>query len=271
MLETAVRELKQTIADNDAQNAADVSFARRVDELIGVFYDNIGEIATVSTRTLFDLFIIKVLYVERRSRDAAVVEYLGQLMDRYLYTRELAAPVSDEGVSLSYLAALLRETGKMGNPQNSFEAYRKYGDNSLFVNGMFPRVTQARRRSRWIRDAGFVDRVTSGKRFYYLAAEHELAEFTQQRQLLEKLAAFFEVYTEALNELSERYIMGFDLNLIADKMLDSYNEYRRTGEDHHLENARRYAAILKVDGRSFPSLLRQNKPRGRVLEPPSQP
>ena len=271
MLETAGRELKQTITDNDGRNAAEGSFARRVDELIGVFYDDIGEITAVSTRALFDLFIIKVLYVERRSRDAAVVDYLGQLMDRYLYARELAAPASDEGVSLAYLAELVCETRRMGNPQNSFEAYRKYGDNSLFVNGIFPRATQARRRSSWMRDAGFVDRVTSGKRFYYLAAEHELAELTQQRQLLEKLAAFFEVYTDALNEMSERYIMGFDLNLIADKMLDSFNEYRRTGEDRHLENARRYAAILKVDGRSFPSLLRRNKPRGHVIEPPSQP
>lgn len=58
MLETAVRELKQTIADNDGRNAAEGSFAQRVDELIGVFYDNIGEITAVSTRTLFDLFII---------------------------------------------------------------------------------------------------------------------------------------------------------------------------------------------------------------------
>ena len=38
--------------------------------------------------------------------------------------------------------------------------------------------------------------------------------------------------------MSERYVMGLDLNLLDDKMLASF--------------------ILKVDGRSFPSLLRRS-------------
>ena len=86
-----------------------------------------------------------------------------------------------------------------------------------------------------------------------MAAQHDLAEFTQQLELLENLAA----YLDALNDMSKRYIMGFDLHLIADKMLDSFNQYRQTGDKHLLENARSYAAILSVDVEAFPNLLKR--------------
>jgi len=105
--------------------------------------------------------------------------------------------------------------------------------------------------------------VSTGKTCYRLAAGHELAEFTQQRGTLSKLAQYFEVYMDALNEMSERFIMGFDMHLIADKMLDNFNLYRRSGEEKYLENARKYAAILKVGASRFPSLFR--RPRGVVL------
>ncbi len=261
MLEAAVRELKETIAEHDGRNAAGSAFARRVDQLINVFYDDIGEIVTVSTRTLFDLFVIKVLYVGRRSTDAGVVDYLGQLLDRYLYTKELFLIGQGGRASLYYLSDLLPETEQLTHFQNLFEAYRKYGDNSLFVTGIFPK-TMRRRRGRRSAAVAFVDRsyyVSTGKRFYHLAAQHELAEFTQQRALLEKLSSYFEVYVDALNEMSERYIMGFDLQLIADKMLDNFNQYRRTGDERFLQNARRYAAILKVDPAAFPGLGRGGK------------
>jgi hypothetical protein len=272
MLEPAVQELRQVIAEHDGSNAATSAFARRVDELISAFYDDIGEISKVSTRTLFDLFVIKVLYVGRRSTDAGVIDYLGRLLERYLDTRELF-PMGEEGsLSLYYLSDLLREMQQLSHFQNLLEAYRKYGDNALFVTGVFPRALRRRRRSRGAAPVAFVDRgyyVSTGKRFYHLAARHELAEFTEQRALLDKLASYFEVYVDALNEMSERYIMGFDLALIADKMLDSFNAYRRTGEDRFLLSARRYAAVLKLDPEAFPSLMKRLAPPGRAAGPPS--
>ena len=55
--------------------------------------------------------------------------------------------------------------------------------------------------------------------------------------------------------MSERYILGFDLDLIADKMLDNFNRYRETGDEHALDNARRYASILRLDRARFPALF----------------
>jgi len=254
MLEAAVRELKDEIAARDGTNVAGAAFARRVDGLLSVFYDDIGEITNVSTRTLFDLFVIKVLYLERHSTDASVVDYLGRLLDRYLYTRELFPAASGGKPGWLYLSDLIQETKQHARFQNLFEAYRKYADNSLFVAGVFPRALRRRRRSRSAVpsiDRGYY--VTTGKRCYRLAAGHELADATRQRALLEKLAAYFEVYVAALNEVSERYIMGFDLPLVADKMLDSFNRYRSTGEERFLQDARRYAAVLKLDPEVLPN------------------
>jgi hypothetical protein len=258
-VESHVQELKGTIAGHDGVNVADARFARRVDDLLSVFYDDIGEISNVSSRTLFDLFVIKVLYVERRSTDAGVVDYLGQFLNRYLFTRELF-PIQRGGRHFPlYLSDLLEETRQPSHFQNLFEAYQRCGDNSLFVTGIFPRSFQRRRRSRWLKPTTFMDRsyyVSTGKTFYRLASGHGLAEFTAQRGLLAKLSTYFEVYMDALNEMSDRYIMGFDMNLIADKMLDSFNLYRRTGDARHLSNARKYAALLKVDHARFPAIFR---------------
>ncbi|MDP2948952.1 MAG: hypothetical protein Q8P22_05390 [Chloroflexota bacterium] len=264
-VETAVQELKQVIQANDGINVADRAFARRVDQLISVFYDDIGEIRYIAIGSLFDLFLIKVLYVERGSRDASVLDYLGGMLTRYLYTRELFPIVRGGRRFTFYLSDLLDETQRLTHFQNLFEAYRKFADNALFISGIFSASLRGGRRGR--RGVSrYLDRsyyVSTGKTCYRLAAQHKLADLTQQRRTLTKLADYFEIYMDALNEASERYILGFDLNLIADKMLDNFNLYRRTGEEKYLENARKYAAILRVDEARFPALFR--RPRGTVL------
>jgi hypothetical protein len=61
--------------------------------------------------------------------------------------------------------------------------------------------------------------------------------------------------------VSQRYVLGFDMELMSNKMLDAYNTYRRTGEQKYLDSAGKYAALLKID-RSFTGLRRS---RGRVI------
>lgn len=259
-IESSVQELKRTISEHDGQNAATRPFRTRVDELISVFYDEMGAITTVSVNSLFDLFVIKVLYVEWGSRDASVVDYLGGMLTRYLYTRELFPLQTAGRPQVLYFSDVLQEMQQGPRRfQNLFETYRRYGDNALFISGVFPRSLRRRRAGRMggsrLPDRGYY--VSTGRACYRLAAEHELAEFTQQRPTLNKLSRYFEVYMDALNEVSERYLLGFDLNLIADKMLDNLNLYRRTGEERYLENARRYAAIMKLDEGRFVSLFRK--------------
>jgi hypothetical protein len=252
---------------NDGTNVADASFVHKVDSVISHFYDDIGEIKHISLRSLFDIFLIKVLYVERHSRHAGAIDYLGDLLSRHLFTRELSSWLASPALYSGWLAQLVAEASDFRHFQNLYEAYRKHADDYLFLTGIFPRAFRRTGLSRGMRRRFVLsahDRdyyMRWGKRFYSMASQHELAEVTGQRDTLQRLSNYFEIYMDALNEMSDRYIMGFDFNLIADKMLDNFNLYRKTGDVTYLDNARKYAAILKIDPSRFPSLLRR---RGRT-------
>src|SRR3990172_4883404 len=145
-LEEQVQGIKEVIRTHDGGNVADRALARAIDQLISLFYDDIGEISNVGLRTLFDLFLIKVLYVGRRSTDADVMDYLGQMLTRYLYTRELFPGASGEKLTPLYFSDLMDESKRLTRFQNLFEAYRRFADTSLFLPGVFPHALRRRRR-----------------------------------------------------------------------------------------------------------------------------
>jgi hypothetical protein len=262
MLEQRIHELKAIIAANDGRNAADSRFARAVDDLLSAFYDDIGHITDTSSRALFDLFVIKVLYVGRRSCHADVIDYLGALLDTFLYARELFPPDAGGKAKAMYFSDVIDDDRHDDAGADRFESYRRYGDSALFLSGVF-RQSLARRTRRThgvlrresppsVDDAYYV---STGRTMYRLASQLDEPEAVRQRHTLERLARFFEIYVEALNEMSSRYIMGFDLDLLANKMLDSINAFRDRADARALADARRYAAILRLDADRYPSLF----------------
>jgi hypothetical protein len=54
--------------------------------------------------------------------------------------------------------------------------------------------------------------------------------------------------------MSGHYVLGLDMRLIADKMLDAFNRYRHTKSDRDLRAARLYATLMKLDGHTWPAL-----------------
>jgi len=256
LLAQEIAELRETIRANDGSNVANWRFGQRVDQLISDFYDEIGELTALRLSDILDLFLIKVLYVERKSRDADTLQYLGRMLERYLRTSDLR--VGRGSGFTPYLTDLMEETANPSRTQqNLFEAYRKYGDNALFIAGIFPDSLGRKRRAGRMGGAPLVDRsyfTTIGRMYYERAAGHEIAEWVSLRGTLLRLSHYFDVYVDALNEISGRYVMGMDMRLIADKMLDAFNRYRETKDAAHLETARKYAALLKLDGRPWPEL-----------------
>ena len=258
MIEERVGELKAIIADHDGRNAADRRFARAVDDLLSAFYDDIGRISTVKSRALFDLLVIKVLYVGRRSCHADVVDYLGELLERCIDARELFPPDAEGRPTRVYFSDVAGD--HPDNGVSRFDAYRRYADSALFLSGVFPASPRRRKAARTAPaphtapvpsiDGAYY--VSTGKAMYRMAAGEREAGANSQPETLTRLAEFFEVYASALAEMSERYIMGADRALIADKMLDAFNAYRRTGDAQRLDGMRRYAEILHVDPRRFP-------------------
>jgi hypothetical protein len=247
-LEQRIAALKALIAARPEREAVDARLATEVDSVLYLFYDDIGSIKQLALKSLFDLFLIKVLYVGRGGRDLSVLDYLSDMLLRFLWTRELVRFNN----RYDFLYALLQEMNERQRFHNLFEACRHLADNALFVTGLFPTSQPWRRRRGMSPSIARFDRshfIDLGRRYYRLAAEEELAEVIGQRPVLTKLAEHFTFYMEALNEVSERYILGFDMQIIADRMLDALNLYRRTGDEQHMENARKYAALLKMDRR----------------------
>ena len=249
-----IETLRETIRANDGANIARGPFARKVDQLIRDFYDDIGELTALRLSDILDLFLIKVLYVDRGSRDAATLEYLGELLGRYLQTGTMSLP---GGGFVPYLGDLLSYEAE-GRPRHrAFETYRQYGDNAIFISGLFPESLGRKRTGGRMGGAPLVDQryfATVGRMSYERAAGEDLAERMSLRTTLLRLSRWFDLYVEALNDMSGRYVMGIDMRLITDKMLDAFNLYRQTHETEHLTTARTYAALLKLDGRQWPAL-----------------
>ncbi len=260
-LANRVNALKGLIVSNLGTGVAlDWRFERDVDALLDGFYEDIGTIKLLPLKSLFDLFLIKVLYVGHGGRDSAVLEYLSDMLNRFLFSRELMR----FNARYDFLFSLLEELKERSKFQNLFESARHLGDNALFVTGVFPTAQPGRRRWRAGPRPPRFDRahfIDLGRRYYRVAAEEELASVVGQRDVLTKLADGFSFYMEALSEVSQRYILGFDMDIVSNKMLDALNLYRRTGDQQHLDTASKYAALLKVD-RSFGGLRR---PRGRII------
>jgi hypothetical protein len=260
VIEARVRELKEVIAGHDGENAADRRFVRAVDELIAAVYDEIGTPKAIASRALFDLFVIKVLYVGRHSRHADVIEYLGAMLDRYLDVRELFPPDEHGRPRQVYFSDMLDPERRPLGVTNVFEAYRRYADSALFLAGVFRPVRRRpsaksalRRRAARAVDAAYF--VSTGRTAYRMAARDDHADCEHEPRTLARLAEGFEVYVDALNEMSDRYLLGFDLQLIGDKMLDAFNRHRETGDARHLDDARRYAEILRIERGHFPGLF----------------
>ena len=254
-LTTSVQELKELAAANEGRNVADADFRNRVESLLDLFYSDIGEIRRIELSSLFDLFLLKALYVERRSTSIEAISYLGDLMARHLRVRDIF-PIPDLAAHFAQvLERMLSEAGGVQrDPQNLFEANRGIGDSTMFLLGIFPATLTRRRdrRTRWNSgtprfDSSFYQKL--GRSHYSRAAEHELAQWTGQDHLLNKLSNHFDVYVAALNEVAVTYIHGFEVERVTNLMLDSYNAWRRTRDEHHMENVRKYAALLAIDPR----------------------
>ena len=229
LIEQRVHELKAIIAGNDGRNAADRPFTRAVDELISAVYDDIGHVSALPARALFDLFVIKVLYIGRNSRDAGVVDYIGAMLEAYLDARRLFPDDEDGRPRKLYFSDMLESDRRPPDEPNVYESYRRYADSALFLSGIFATSMKQPRRAEGMmrRNAGGgVDRgyyVATGKSMYRMAAQDDHRACPHEPETLEKLSANFELYADALQEVSETYIRGYPTAAIADKMLDAMN------------------------------------------------
>ncbi len=276
-VETAVQALKESASAHEGRNIVDRAFAREVDTLLDGFYGDITQLKRIELRSLFDLFLLKALYIDRQSTSIATLDYLGSLLARHVQMREIF-PIPDLAAHFGNLLESLMEEAEHGatrEAQNLFEANRNIADSTLFLIGIFP-ASLTGRRSRWQRrrnptmqvvpklDISYYTRL--GRSHYALASEHELARWTGQDRVLSRLSNNFGIYAEVLSEVAQTFIHGMDVQRVTNLMLDSYNAWRRTGDPQRMEELRKYAALLALDPRRAFSRLRRRQ-RYVLLDP----
>ncbi len=276
-VETAVQALKETASAHEGRNIVDRAFARQVDTLLNGFYADITQLKRIELQSLFDLFLLKSLYIDRHSTSIATLDYLGGLLARHVRMREIF-PIPDLAAHFGNLLESLMEEAEHGaarEAQNLFEANRNIADSTLFLIGIFP-ASLTGRRSRWRRrrnsamqaiprlDISYYTRL--GRSHYALASEHELARWTGLDGVLSRLSNNFDIYAEVLSEVAQTFIHGVDVQRVTNLMLDSYNAWRRTGDPQRMEELRKYAALLALDPRRAFSRLRRRQ-RYVLLDP----
>ena len=279
-VETAVQALKETASAHEGRNIVDRAFARQVDTLLNGFYEDITQLKRIELQSLFDLFLLKALYIDRQSTSIATLDYLGGLLARHVRMREVF-PIPDLAAHFGSLLESLMEEAEHGaarEAQNLFEANRNIADSTLFLIGIFP-ASLTGRRSRWRRrrnpamqaiprlDISYYTRL--GRSHYALASEHELARWTGLDGVLSRLSNNFDIYAEVLSEVAQTFIHGVDVQRVTNLMLDSYNAWRRTGDPQRMEELRKYAALLALDPRRAFSRLRRRQ-RYVLLDPAGQ-
>lgn len=276
-VETAVQALKETASAHEGRNIVDRAFARKVDTLLDGFYADITQLKRIELQSLFDLFLLKSLYIDRQSTSIATLDYLGGLLARHVRMREIF-PIPDLAAHFGNLLESLMEEAEHGaarEAQNLFEANRNIADSTLFLIGIFP-ASLTGRRSRWRRrrnpamqaiprlDISYYTRL--GRSHYALASEHELARWTGLDGVLSRLSNNFDIYAEVLAEVAQTFIHGVDVQRVTNLMLDSYNAWRRTGDPQRMEELRKYAALLALDPQRAFSRLRRRQ-RYVLLDP----
>ncbi len=134
--------------------------------------------------------------------DPPLVDYLAELLSRFIHTDSIYKVRSLSGRRLEEVAAMLVEAeARMGDARR--EVHRHIGDFTLFWTGVYPEML------RRIEREGLSDRLLDyreqGKRAYYIASTIRSEENRDQSEVLERLSHEFELCAYGLSELRREW------------------------------------------------------------------
>jgi hypothetical protein len=130
--------------------------------------------------------------------DPPLVDYLSELLVRFLRTDELYAVRSPSGERLTQVADMLVEAQHRQGPAKR-HAHRHIGDFTLFWTGVYPEVAERMRKSN-IKDS-LLDYRDQGKRNYRIASSIPVEREVAPSEVLERLSDEFEICTVGLAEV----------------------------------------------------------------------
>lgn len=153
-------------------------------------------------RRLFAALTEHAFQVELGLADPKVVDYLTELLVRFVRTDALYRFRDTRGRRLEEVAEMLLEAEeRLARPRR--EIHRHIGDFTLFWTGVYPEAL-ARLRSADRKDS-LIDYCEQGKRSYFIASTYEEEPYQDEAPVLRRLSQEFELCTYGLNRVRQQW------------------------------------------------------------------
>jgi hypothetical protein len=130
--------------------------------------------------------------------DPPLVEYIAELLTRFVHNDQIYKLRDPVGHRLSDLAQMLVEAQARQGDQKR-EVHRHIGDFALFWAGVYPEALSSHKQK--ARFDFFVDYCQQGKRAYYIASTLRNDENAEESDLFERLSHEFDLCVYGLNEV----------------------------------------------------------------------
>ena len=134
--------------------------------------------------------------------DPPLVDYVAELLVRFVHNDELYPVRSVRGQRLMQVADMLEEAQQRRGPAK-WQVHRHIGDYTLFWTGVYPEVADRMRRN-GTKDS-LLDYHDQGKRNYYIASTIGVEQEDPPSDVLQRLSDQFELCVYGLGEVRRQW------------------------------------------------------------------
>ena len=156
-------------------------------------------------RRLFAGITEHAFLVELGVTDMALVDYLADMLTRFVHADDLCKLRKGSGEFTDEVAEMIREASALPEGgRTRREVFRHIGDYTLFWTGLYPDVIRKRQANRWAKDH-FVDYCRQGKLCYSIAGSFEADPWAEESAVLKRLSDDFEMCAYGLNQVRKEF------------------------------------------------------------------
>jgi hypothetical protein len=153
-------------------------------------------------RRMFAALVENTFHVDLGVADPRVIDYLADMLVRFVRIDSIFRVRNAEGRRLEELAEMMLEAEeRQAKPKR--EIHRHIGDFALFWAGLYPEALK-KRRSPLTKDH-LIDYCEQGKRSYYIASTFDDEPFEHEAPVLRRLSHDFELCSFGLNRIRQEW------------------------------------------------------------------
>ena len=155
-----------------------------------------------SLKRLFAALTENTFHAELGVADPPLVDYLVELLLRFVRTEQIYRARNAVGQRLEEVAGMMAEAEeRTARPKR--ELHRHIGDFTLFWSGVYPEALKRREAEDGC--DGLINYCEAGKRSYYIASTFDNEPFTKEAPVLRRLSEEFEMCSFGLNRVRQEW------------------------------------------------------------------